>query len=143
MRLVVGTNFDDKLIEEASRYPVKYLYGSHRATLTGHGRVSFVVPDVNDERLREHISLAHSKGIKFLYTMNSPSYGGLEYSDAFWNRLKAELEKLVNLGIDGVVVATPLLLEYVKKEHPELEVSISSFARISNIREVENYMGIL
>jgi len=46
MKLVVGTNFDDKLIEEASRYPVKYLYGSHRATLTGHGRVSFVVPDV-------------------------------------------------------------------------------------------------
>jgi collagenase-like PrtC family protease len=142
MRLVVGTNFDDKLIEEASRYPVKYLYGSHRATLTGHGRVSFVVPDVNDERLREHISLAHSKGIKFLYTMNSPSYGGLEYSDAFWSRLKAELEKLVNLGIDGVIVATPLLLEYVKKEHPELEVSISSFARISNIREVENYIEL-
>ena len=142
MRLVVGTNFDDKLIDEASKYPVKYLYGSHKSTITGHGRVSFVVPDVDDERLKEHISYAHSKGIKFLYAMNSPSYGGIEYSDAFWERLKKEVEKLVNLGIDGVIVATPLLLEYFKNEHPELEVSISSFARISNIREFENYANL-
>lgn len=142
MRLVVGTNFDDRLIEEASKYPVRYIYGSHRATLTGHGRVSFVVPDVSDERLRDHISLAHSKGIKFLYAMNSPSYGGLEYSEAFWSRLKGEVEKLVNLGIDGVIVATPLLLQYIKREYPELEVSVSSFARITNIREFENYIDL-
>lgn len=142
MRLVVGTNFDDKLIDELRKYPVKYIFGSKTKTITGHGRASFVLPKVDDERLKEHISVAHGAGIKFLYTMNSATLNGKEYSQKFMDEVKKEIEKLVNLGVDGFIVALPLLIHLIKDEYPNIEVSVSSFSRVYNIREFEEYVNI-
>ncbi|BAB66621.1 peptidase U32 family protein [Sulfurisphaera tokodaii] len=140
MRLVVATNFDNDLIEKISKYPVKYIYGSQTETLTGHGRASFILPKVNDEKLKEHISVAHSYKIKFLYTMNTANLHGKEYDEHFLNKLKNEIEKLINFGVDGFIVALPFLIYFIRKEHPDIEVSVSSFARITNIRKVEEYL---
>ncbi|EWG06857.1 MAG: peptidase U32 [Candidatus Aramenus sulfurataquae] len=142
MKLVVGTNFDDALLEKLKGYPVRYLFGSKTRTLTGHGRASFVLPQVDDERLKEHISVAHSYNVKFLYTMNSANLLGKEYSEKFHEALKKEVDSLVNLGVDGFIVALPFLVHYVKREYPWTEVSISSYARVRNIREFENYVNM-
>jgi len=125
MRLVVATNFDNDLIEKISKYPVKYIYGSQTETLTGHGRASFILPKVNDEKLKEHISVAHSYKIKFLYTMNTANLHGKEYDEHFLNKLKNEIEKLINFGVDGFIVALPFLIYFIRKEHPDIEVSVS------------------
>ncbi|MEM4046887.1 MAG: peptidase U32 family protein [Metallosphaera sp.] len=142
MRLVVGTNFDDNLIERIREFPVTHIFGSHTKTLTGHGRASFVLPNVDDERFKDHLDLAHERGIKFLYTMNTATLNGKEYSETFVRKLSAEIERLVKLGVDGFIVALPFLLKIIKSEHPELEVSISSYARIYNLREVENFIEL-
>lgn len=142
MRLVVATNFDDSLLEQIRVYPVKYIFGSHPVTITGHGRASFILPQVSDERLREHISLAHSYGIKFLYTMNTATLNGKEYSEAFLRQLRAEVDRLVGMGVDGFIIALPFLIHYIKREYPDLEVSVSSFARVSNIREFEGFVNM-
>ncbi|QIW24427.1 U32 family peptidase [Sulfolobus sp. S-194] len=140
MRLVVATNFDNVLIEKISKYPVKYVYGSQTETLTGHGRASFILPKVDDEKLKEHVSIAHSYKIKFLYTMNTANLHGKEYDKYFLGKLRNEIEKLINFGVDGFIVALPFLVYFIRKEHPDIEVSISSFARITNIRKVEEYL---
>lgn len=88
MRLVVATNFDNELVEKIHQYPVKYMYGSQTETLTGHGRASFILPKVDDERLKSHIELLHSYKIKFLYTMNTANLYGKEYSEKFHEDLK-------------------------------------------------------
>jgi len=140
MRLVVATNFDDQLPEKIHNYPVKYMYGSQTESLTGHGRASFILPKVDDEKLKEHINVLHSYNIKFLYTMNTANLHGKEYDEKFLNSLKEEIHKLVNFGVDGFIVALPFLVYFVKREYPDIEVSISSFARITNIRKVEEYL---
>jgi collagenase-like PrtC family protease len=142
MRLVVGTNFDDKLIDELKKYPVRYIFGSKTKTLTGHGRASFVLPQVDDKRLKEHIQIAHDAGIKFLYTMNTATLNGKEYSQKFLESLKKEIDNLVNLSVDGFIVAMPFLVHFIKNEYPDLEISISSFSRVYNIREFEEYVNI-
>ncbi|ABP94689.1 peptidase U32 [Metallosphaera sedula] len=142
MRLVVGTNFDDELIGKIKEYPVSHIFGSHTKTLTGHGRASFILPQVDDERFKAHLDVVHEAGIKFLYTMNTATLNGGEYSEKFVKRLSEEIERLVGFGVDGFVVALPFLVRLIKREHPELEVSISSYARVYNIREVENFMEL-
>ncbi|QKR00310.1 U32 family peptidase [Metallosphaera tengchongensis] len=142
MRLVVGTNFDDTLVEKIREYPVTHMFGSHTKTLTGHGRASFVLPTIDDERFRAHLEVVHGSKIKFLYTMNTATLNGGEYSEKYLTRLRNEIERLVNMGVDGFVVALPLLIKLIKREHPDLEVSISSYARIYNLREVENFVDL-
>jgi collagenase-like PrtC family protease len=142
MRLVVGTNFDDSLLEKIRTYPVRFIFGSETRSLTGHGRASFVLPEVNDEKLKEHINVAHSYGIKFLYTMNTATLNGKEYSQKFIEMLHQEVDKLINLGVDGFIVAMPFLVGYIKKEYPNSEISISSYSRVYNIREFEEYVNL-
>ncbi|BBE42277.1 U32 family peptidase [Conexivisphaera calida] len=142
MELVVGTNFDDSLVDAIRGYPVRYLFGSHRKSPTGHGRSPSSVPDVDGARLRVHVSVAHSAGIKFLYAMNSVNLGGNEYRDEFWRRLDAEVEELLGMGVDGFIVANPLILERLKREHPGTEVAVSSFAKVTYARELERLAGM-
>jgi len=142
MRLVVATNFDDSLIEQVKGYPVTHVFGSHQRTLTGHGRASFLLPEVSERRFKEHLDVVHGAKIKFLYTMNTATLHGREYSREFVERLRREIETLVNLGVDGFVVALPFLIKLIKDEHPDLEVSVSSYARVYNIREVENFVSL-
>lgn len=139
MRLVVATNFDDELIEKIKTYPVTHVFGSHTKTITGHGRASFILPNVDDERFKAHLDVVHSAKIKFLYTMNTATLNGKEYSEKYIEMLKKEIDKLVNFGVDGFIVALPFLVKLIKRDYPNLEVSISSFARIYNIREAESY----
>lgn len=140
MRLVVATNFDDSLPQQIHQYPVRYMYGSQTETLTGHGRASFILPKVDDERLKQHINVLHSYKIKFLYTMNTANLHGKEYDEKFHEELKKEIDKLVNFGVDGFIVALPFLIYFIKNEYPDIEVSASSFARITHIRKVEEYL---
>ncbi|AWR98352.1 U32 family peptidase [Acidianus sulfidivorans JP7] len=142
MRLVVGTNFDDNLIEKIKEYPVKYIFGSHTRTITGHGRASFVLPQIDDERFKQHLDVAHSEKIKFLYTMNTASLNGKEYDEKFVKKVQEEVDYLVRTGVDGFIVAMPFLIKLIKKEYPDMEVSVSSFSRIYNIREVEEYVNL-
>jgi collagenase-like PrtC family protease len=57
--------------------------------------------------------------------MNTATLHGREYSREFVERLRREIETLVNLGVDGFVVALPFLIKLIKDEHPDLEVSVS------------------
>ncbi len=142
MRLVLATNFDDSLLEKVRKYPVRYIFGSQTKSITGHGRASFILPKVDDERLKEHINVAHSYNIKFLYTMNTATLNGKEYSLAFLESLKKEVDKLMNIGVDGFILALPFLVNYIKKEYQNVEISISSYARVHNIREFEEYVNM-
>jgi len=137
VELVVGTNFDDAMIEAVKDYPVKYIFGSHSRSLTGHGRSPSALPDVDGGRLRDHVSAAHSAGIRFLYAMNSVNLGGNEYRESFWRGLDSEVDGLVGMGVDGFIVANPLILERIKREHPAAEVAVSSFAKVTYVREIE------
>ncbi|BBG24856.1 peptidase U32 family protein [Sulfuracidifex tepidarius] len=143
MRLVVGTNFEDSLIENIGKFPVKYLFGSETKTVTGHGRASFVLPNVDRERLKVHASIAHEKGIRFLYTMNTATLGGEEYSGKFMSKVMKEVDSLSEI-VDGFIVALPILISYIRREFPDKEISVSSYSRVYNVREAEEYymMGV-
>ncbi len=142
MRLVIGTNFDDNLIMEINKYPVKYLFGSFKKTITGHGRASFILPDIDEEHFKSHIALIHRNNMKFLYVMNSAVLNGNEYSPEFNKNIENEIEKLVSYGVDGFIVALPFLIGKIRNEYPDLEISASSFARISTMREIEEYRNL-
>lgn len=142
MRLVVGTNFDDNLIKEIHKYPVKYLFGSFKKTITGHGRASFILPDIEEDHFKEHIDLIHKNNMKFLYVMNSAVLNGNEYSPEFNKNIENEIEKLVSYGVDGFIAAMPFLIGKIRKEYPDIEISASSFARISTMREIEEYKNL-
>jgi collagenase-like PrtC family protease len=137
MEIVLATNFEDRLVEEVAGLPVSTFFGGFPVSLTGGGRPPFVLPSVTLERFRSHLEAIHATGRHFYATLNSNDLGLKEYSADFRNEFIDEVDHLLALGVDGFVIALPALLEAVREEHPDVPVSLSTFARVRSVNQVE------
>ena len=139
MRLIVATNWEDALLPELARLPVQAVFGKLQSDLVGGGRPSAVLPAVDWDQMRRHIALAHALRLRFLYLWNVGTVGDAEYRPEFVARMRAQLEALVEAGIDGLVVGLPWMIPLAKEVSPDLEVSISSFVHVDSPREARQF----
>jgi collagenase-like PrtC family protease len=137
MKLIVPTNWDIKLLEKLEGYPIYALYGSLHKSIVGSGRVSFVLPQVSKNKVKEYVEEVHSRGMKFNYLLNAPCLGNIEYNRKTHQKLLSHIEWINNINIDGVTVTIPYLLEIVKEQFPSLEVSVSTIAGVNSVQRAK------
>lgn len=87
--------------------------------------------------LAEIVDLAHAAGRRFALTLNAPYY-----SDAQLPLLLDYLDRMVDLGIDGLILADPGLLRLVAGRHPALELHASTLAHLSNSGALRFYASL-
>lgn len=132
----IATNFDSKLIEQIANYDnFTWVYGKLNKDVIGGGRNSMVLPKLSWDELKEHVDLCHSHNIKFNYLMNSLCLGGMEFNKKFHKKLVKLLNKLTEIQVDAVTVATPYLCEMIKTQYPHFKVTISDYNRISSMQQ--------
>ena len=142
MELVLASNFDDRLVVETSDLPVSTFFGGFPVQLTGGGRPPQILPEVSRERFRAHLREVHRHGRAFYATLNSNDLGLREYAPGYIERLLAEVAELVDLGVDGFVVALPALIEAIRTEYPDVPISVSTFARIRTVTQAEYFLHL-
>jgi collagenase-like PrtC family protease len=142
MDLVLATNFDDALIERVSDLPVQTFFGGFPVSLTGAGRPPFILPEVDREGFRRHVKAIHRAGREFYATLNSNDLGLREYRRGYLDTFLKEVEELLDLGVDGFVIAIPALLDAVHRTYPEVPISVSSFARIRSVSQAEYFLRL-
>jgi putative protease len=84
--------------------------------------------------LQEIVRLAHAAGRRFVLTLNAPFY-----SDAQLPLLLEYLDRMVALGIDGLILADLALLRLLAGRYPALELHASTMAHISNSAALRFY----
>ncbi len=142
MDLVLATNFDDALIERVSDLPVRTFFGGFPVSLTGAGRPPFILPEVDREGFRRHVSAIHRGGHEFYATLNSNDLGLQEYRRGYLDAFLKQAEELLDLGVDGFVIAIPALVEAIHRAHSEVPISVSSFARIRSVSQAEYFLRL-
>jgi collagenase-like PrtC family protease len=142
MELVLATNFDDALVERVADLPVRSFFGGFPVSLTGAGRPPFILPEVGREAFGRHVKAIHRQGREFYATLNSNDLGLQEYRPGYLDAFLKEAEDLLDLGVDGFVIAIPVLIEAVHRAHPEVPISVSSFARIRSVRQAEYFLRL-
>jgi collagenase-like PrtC family protease len=140
MELVLASNFDDALVDGLGDLPVTTLFGNFPVGLTGGGRPPRILPDIDPDRFRDHVAAVHRAGRKFYATLNSSDLALREYSCGFGRAFLGEVDDLLDLGVDGFVVALPLLLEMIHSAHPEVPITVSTFARVRTVTQGEYYL---
>jgi collagenase-like PrtC family protease len=139
MRLVVATSWDDDLLRGLAGLPVYAVFGKLQADLVGGGRPSSVLPPVDWEGMARHIALAHELGFRFTYLWNAMSLGDAEYDAGYVARMEEQLRRLVDIGVDGLVVGMPWMIPLAKGVSPDLEVSVSSMLYVTRPREARQF----
>jgi collagenase-like PrtC family protease len=142
MELVLATNFDNALLEGVSDLPVKTFFGGFPVSLTGAGRPPWILPELNREVFRRHVEAIHRSRREFYATLNSNDLGLQEYSTGYLDAFLREVRELLDLGVDGFVIAIPALLEAVHRAHPGVPLSVSSFARIRSVSQAEYFLRL-
>jgi collagenase-like PrtC family protease len=142
MELVLATNFDDALLDGVTELPVRAFFGGFPVSLSGAGRPPFILPEVDREGFRQHLRAIHRGGREFYATLNSNDLGLQEYRSGYLDAFLREVGELLDLGVDGLVVAIPALLEAVHRAYPEVPLSVSSFARIRSVSQAEYFLRL-
>jgi collagenase-like PrtC family protease len=139
MELVLASNFDDALVAGASGLPVAALFGNYPVSLTGGGRPPQILPSVTADAFRRHVARVHASGRRFYATLNTNDLDLREYDREFLSQFLREVAHLLDLGVDGFVVALPILIEAITSEHPGVPITVSSFARVRTVTQAEYY----
>jgi collagenase-like PrtC family protease len=142
MQLVLASNFDDRLVEETSDLPVSTFFGGFPVQLTGGGRPPQILPPVDRDRFRAHLETVHRHSREFFATLNSNDLGLREYAPRYVERFLTEVAGLIDLGVDGFVVALPALIEAIRTEWPDVPISVSTFARIRTVTQAEYFLKL-
>ena len=142
MELVLASNFDDRLVADTSELPVATFFGGYPVLLTGGGRPPRILPPVGPERFRSHLDVVHRARRTFYATLNSNDLGLREYGPRYVERFLGEVRDLIDLGVDGLVLAVPMLIEAVRREWPDLPISVSTFARIRTVTQAEYFLRL-
>ena len=90
-----------------------------------------------EEELAEILRLTHAAGRTFALTLNAPFY-----SDAQLPLLLDYLDRMVTLGIDGLIVSDLGLVRLLAGRYPGLELHASTMAHISNSGALRFYAGL-
>lgn len=139
----IATNFDAELIEGISRLNMfDWVYGKMNNDMIGGGRPSILLPKISWNMLQEHINLCHRHKIKFNYLMNALCLGNQEFQKTKHKSIVRLLDKLSNMGVDGITVASPYLCTLIKKQFPHLFVSISIYAKIRTLTEIKYWTNL-
>jgi collagenase-like PrtC family protease len=142
----IATSWSDALLNELvslnrTRNRVRFseVYGAHRTSITGGGRPSYRLPQVEPDVFERHVSEALRLGLRFNYVMNAPDFGGREKRPEWLRDVSGYLEYLANCGVSGVTIANPLLMQFVKREFPDLRINVSLIAGVDTVAAAKEF----
>ncbi|MDA3900746.1 MAG: U32 family peptidase [Spirochaetes bacterium] len=144
MNLIVPCNWDNTLIEKLKDTDVRTFYAKADADHIGGGRNSHLLPKVTQDEIVAFIRKAQGAGIEFNYLLNSACLGGNTANKEWQQKLLETLDLVAATGTKRVTIASPYLIKVMKKRHPHIKITVSSFARIHTLQKAQFYesMGV-
>lgn len=121
------------------QYPttqVTEVYGSMGDYGTARSRDR--IPGWDEGKLRGYVKLAQEIDVVLKWTLNFSCFGASGELD--WSKYQDLLLYLWELGVRQYIVALPLVLRLVKETLPTATVEISTIARITSVRMLEEYL---
>ena len=87
----------------------------------------------NDERSREGIAYAHSRGAKVFVAINTYA------QPAGWKRWQDAVDRAAQLGVDALILADIGVMDYAAEHWPELRLHLSVQASATNTEAIRFY----
>ena len=80
MKLTIPVNWEDDYFDKIDFSMTEEIYGKLNIGLIGGGRPALTMPEVKKSKVREFVTEAHRRNLKFNYLMNGTCFDNLEIS---------------------------------------------------------------
>ncbi len=149
LEITMPTSFDPRLLDGLEALNARYadrgvrvteLFGSLDRSVVGSGRPSRSLTPVDRPAFEAHARDLVGRGFHLTYLYNGSCSGNREHSGRERARLLDELDWVRGLGTRSVVVASPYLVDLLRRRAPELRVHLSSVAFAKSTKEVEHHV---
>ena len=128
--ITVPHNWQPELLDALDLSCVGEFYGKLESDPIGGGRASNISVPVDRKMLAGEVRRIHARGKRFNYLLNSICLDNKELTRRMQDDLARLVDWLVQIGIDGVTVTLPYLLEYVRRRAPKLYVTVSTMSHV-------------
>ena len=115
------------------------VYGNLKASTLGSGRKYSGLPEASKEQIVEYINFAKKNNIKFNYTINASCLQNGEYKSESRENIIHQISGLIDYGVEHVTIALPSLIEIIRKEFPQLKVTVSVITGIDSLSKLEAF----
>lgn len=137
MKLTVATNWDERLIDELKDTDVITLFGKLNDDIIGGGRPSARTSNITKEYAESYIRKVVDSGMEFNYLLNSSCHGANEYNKEWHQKMLNFVDWLSDIGVGKCTITTPYLMEVMKKRHPHIKISVSSYNKITTVKKAK------
>lgn len=143
------TSFDPRLLDGLEALNARHadrgvrvteLFGSLDRSVVGSGRPSRSLTPIDRPAFEVHARDLIGRGFGLTYLYNGSCTGNREFSPVERARLLDELDWVRGLGTRAVVVASPYLVDLIRRRAPELRVHLSSVAFAKSSKEVAHHV---
>jgi collagenase-like PrtC family protease len=138
MKLFVPSPGDINSLKElmAVKEKIYSIFMAGSPDYIGTGRSNLASPQLED--IKEQTDLAHKNGVKMELVLNSSCMGGRQLTPEGYRINNWYIEKLVDIGIDSIVVADPYLVETISNNF-DVDVVVSVLAFVDSPQKAEMF----
>jgi collagenase-like PrtC family protease len=141
MKLFVPSPGDINSLKElmAVKEKIYSIFMAGSPDYIGTGRSNLASPQLED--IKEQTDLAHKNGVKMELVLNSSCMGGRQLTPEGYRINNWYIEKLVDIGIDSIVVADPYLVETISNNF-DVDVVVSVLAFVDSPQKAEFFQDL-
>ena len=141
MKLFVPSPGDINSLKESmtAKEKIYSIFMAGSPDYIGTGRSNLASPQLED--IKEQTDLAHKNGVKMELVLNSSCMGGRQLTPEGYRINNWYIEKLVDIGIDSIVVADPYLVETISNNF-DVDVVVSVLAFVDSPQKAEFFQDL-
>jgi putative protease len=147
--IIIGTNWQRSLIDrisvlnrqigEQNHLKVAEVFGSIPFDAFGSAREASRLPACDYDSVSEHVKVCHDAGIRVTYANNSLCIGSINNIDQKLDQFGEHISRLRRLGVDAIIFANPLYIEYCKTHFQDMPIIVSSIAGVDSVSRLHHY----
>ena len=142
MKLTIPVNWEDDYFEKIDFSATEEIYGKLNVGLIGGGRPTLTLPGVKKGKVKEFVTEAHKRNLKFNYLMNGTCFDNLEITKTGYRDIRKTLDWLSEIEVDGLSVSLPMVMEIIKKNYPHFSISASVQVRIDGFEKARYWQNL-
>ncbi len=103
------------------------------------GRIAKDLPEIDMKALAKYVEYSANRNIGFNYSLNGSCTWNREFTKSGLRDLVGFIKELEKIGVKGITVSAPSLIEIIQDTAPNMEIKVSIINQVNTVNKRRQY----